>query len=437
MMGMFTRKRRAPLPEWAIPLCYAITALVMGLILPRVEHRFLPASKSSMSVAVALTLFSAITSGMIALTGIVFSLAFVMVQFSAVAYSPRLVLWVSRDPVLWHSIGIFTATFLYAIGAVAWVDRNGSGKVPFFSGWLVILLMLASVAIFIALIQRIGLLQINRMLFFTGDLGRRVIEEMYPLLDTPASMVFPDELAKFPITQTVVHSGGPQALQTIDVGALTALAMRAVATVEVVASVGDTLITGSPLLRVYGGNHVVDNETWKKAFETGPDRTFEQDPKYAIRLLVDIAIKALSPAINDPTTAVQALDQIQDHLLRLGRRRLEIGAVRDKEGTLRLVIPYPTWEDFLRLAFDEIRFCGATSVQVMRRMRALVSDLIAALPQERHPALEHQRERLNATIARSFVDDEEKQEASMEDRQGLGISNISRQAPSPERQRTS
>src|SRR5262245_32311064 len=100
MTGIFTRKRRSPLPEWAIPLWYAVSALLVGLILPRVEHRFLPASTSSVSVAVALTLFSAITSGMIALTGIVFSLAFVMVQFSAVAYSPRLVLWVSRDPVV-------------------------------------------------------------------------------------------------------------------------------------------------------------------------------------------------------------------------------------------------------------------------------------------------------------------------------------------------
>src|SRR6516165_9562689 len=123
-------QHRSPLPEWAIPLCYAVTALVAGVILPRVEDRFLPGLGAEVSVSVALTLYSSITSGMIALTGIVFSLAFVMVQFSAVAYSPRLVLWVSRDPVIWHSIGMFTATFLYAIGAMVWVDRGGSGKVP-------------------------------------------------------------------------------------------------------------------------------------------------------------------------------------------------------------------------------------------------------------------------------------------------------------------
>jgi class 3 adenylate cyclase len=94
-----------------------------------------------------------------------------------------------------------------------------------------------------------------------------------------------------------------------------------------------------------------------------------------------------------------------------------------------VVVPHPTWEDFLRLAFEEIRFCGATSVQVMRRMRAMISDLIATLPPERQAALEHHRERLNATIARSFADEEEKLEASVEDRQGLGVPRASREAP--------
>jgi len=373
-----------------------------------------------------LAILSSITSGMIALTGIVFSLAFVMVQFSAVAYSPRLVAWISRDPVIWHSIGIFTATFLYAIADMAWIDRSGSAGVPFFSTWVVILLTLASVAMFIALIQRIALLQISRTLTFTGNLGRQVIERMYRPLGTLASAARTEELTKFPVTQTVVHTGQPQALQAIDLPTLLALATQTDGAVEVLSAVGDTLIMGMPLLRVFGGNQLIKDETWKRTFKTGLNRTFDQDPKYALRLLVDIAIKALSPAINDPTTAVQALDQIQDHLLRLGRRRLEIGAVRDSDGRLRLVVPYPSWEDFLRLAFEEIRFCGATSVQVMRRMRAMISDLIAALPQERHAALEHHQGRLNATIARSFADAEEKLEASMEDRQGLGVSHASR-----------
>jgi len=376
---------------------------------------------AEISAPAAMAIYSAVGSGMLALTGIVFSLAFVMVQFSATAYSPRLVLWISRDPVIWHAIGVFTATFLYAIGAIGWVDRNGSGKVPFLSTWIVFALLLASVGMFVALIQRIGLLQINRMLSFTGEQGRQVIEAMYPRLDTAVALSQPEEFQKLPVTQTVFHAGRPQALQALDQQALLMLGSESRGVVEVVSSVGDTLVEGTLLLQVWGWRRLVEEDAWKKTFVTGSERTFEQDPKYAIRLLVDIAIRALSPAINDPTTAVQALDQIQDLLLRIGSRRLEIGAVRDSGGTLKLIISHPTWEDFLRLSFDEIRFCGATSVQTMRRMKALVSDLIHALPEERHEALRRHQKRLDSTIARSFADPEEQLEAAVEDRQGLGV----------------
>ncbi len=420
VVAVFPR-RRSRLPDWAIPLLYSTAAILAVFALPRMEHRFLPGFTSEMSAPAAMAIYTSVGSGMLALTGIVFALAFVMMQFSATAYSPRLVLWISRDPVIWHSIGVFNATFLYAIGAIAWVDRNGSGKVPFLSVWLIFGLLLASVALFVALIQRISLLQIHRMLSFTGDLGRQIIEKTYPRLDTPAVLPRPEEFRGLPVTQTLLHTGAPRALQAFDQPALMTLGAQSGGVVEIVSAIGDTLIEGTLVLRVLGGRQLIDNDAWKKTLEAGDERTFEQDPKYAIRLLVDIAIRALSPAINDPTTAVQALDQIQDLLLRLGSRRLEIGAVRDSNGALRLVVPYPTWEDFLRLAFDEIRFCGATSVQVMRRMKALVSDLIDALPEERHEALRSHQKRLDSTIARSFADPEEQLEAAVEDRQGLGV----------------
>jgi uncharacterized membrane protein len=269
--------------------------------------------------------------------------------------------------------------------------------------------------------QKVALLQIQRMLTFTGDHGRGVIQKMYPPLETPVTKARLEEFQKFPVTQTLVHSGRPRAIQALDEVALQGLATSVGGIVEVVSTVGDTVVEGTTLLRLHGGRQPIDEQALRDAFEMGMDRTFEQDPKYAIRLLVDIAIKALSPAVNDPTTAVQALDQIEDLLRRLGSRRLEIGAVYDGDGNLRLVVPHPSWEDFLILAFDEIRIYGATSVQVMRRMKALASDLLSALPPERHEPLRHYQQRLDATIARAFKDPEDKREASTEDRQGLGV----------------
>jgi uncharacterized membrane protein len=128
-----------------------------------------------MSTTAAVAIFTSVGTGMLSLTGIVFSLLFVMVQFSAIAYSPRLALWIARDRVIWHALGVFVATFIYAMAAIAWLDRNRSGTVLFFSGSLVISLLLASVGMFVALVQRITALQINNMLAFTGDHGRGII----------------------------------------------------------------------------------------------------------------------------------------------------------------------------------------------------------------------------------------------------------------------
>jgi uncharacterized membrane protein len=410
-----------PLSAWGIPAIYAASAMAAALTFPRFESRIFPGLVSPVSISAATAIYSAIASGMIALTGIVFSLTFVMVQFSATAYSPRLVIWIARDPVMSHALGTFSATFLYAIAALAGVDRNGSGKVPFVSAWVVIGLLLASVGMFVALIHRVGLLQVNRMLIFTGDQGRRVITTLYPRSKSAASATGSDDFRALPRTQTLIHHGRPSSIQAVDVGAFVNLAQVSGGVIEMVAAVGDTLVELTPFLHVYGAECTIDERKLRDIVEFGAERTFEQDPKYAVRLLVDIAIKALSPAINDPTTAVQALDQIEDLLLRLGQRHLEIGRYCDSDGKLRLVVPFPTWDDLLRLAFDEICSYGSTSVQVMRRMNALVTDLTQAVPEERRPALKYWDARLKTTIARSFADGEERMDASREDRQGLGV----------------
>ncbi len=171
-----------------------------------------------------------------------------------------------------------------------------------------------------------------------------------------------------------------------------------------------------PPARVRGADGHVAEQSVRHAIALGAQRAFEQDPKYAIRLLVDVAIRPLSPAVNDPTTAVQALDQIGDLLLRLGWRRLEVGTFRDAAGAVRVAIPVASWDGYLRLGLVEILACGAGSMQVMRRMNALVSGLIAALDDERRPALEARRARIRTTIARAFTDPIDLRDALADDR---------------------
>ena len=417
-------------PSWFIPFAYAFSAILLGFTLPRLEARFLPNWKARLSPNAAMVLYSSVAQGMMTLTGIVFSLAFVMVQFSATAYSPRLVLWMSRDPLISHALGVFTATFLYALAALAWVDRQSTGRIPFISAWLVVGLLLASVGVFVGLVQSLSRLQINRVLAFTGDFARKIIDVMYAPLPRPEIRAGSVDLRSKRVTRNVTYHGPPRIIQSLDLSALLNLAERADATIEMASGVGDTLVKGTPMLRVYratgsgafagGAIDPIDVRLLKRAVRTGSQRTFEQDPKYSIHLLGDVAIRALCPAINDPTTAVQALDQIEDLLLRLGCRNLEIGEIHNSAGRLRLVIPVPTCHEFLDLAFSQIRSYGATSTQVMRRMTALLSDLIKALPGERQPGLRRQKQRLDAQISRSFPDIEDKNEASEEDREGFG-----------------
>jgi uncharacterized membrane protein len=405
------------------PLLYAGGALVLGIVLPRLEAAHFPDLNLPMSVGAATAILSAIASGTLPLTGLVFSLAFVTVQFSATAYSPRLVTWFASSALMRHSLGIFTATFLYALAALAWVDRGGNGKVPPLTVWTALALLVVSVVFFVMLVERVAMLEITRVLAYAGDQGRAVIARDYAPLAEGDAASGALSAAELPgETQVVVHRGGPAVIQAIDVRRMVALAEREGAIVAMAWAVGDTLVDGMPLLRVHGGARKIPERRLRPLVGLGTERTFEQDPKYAIRILVDVAIKALSPAINDPTTAVQALDQVEDLLLRLGRVDLSAGRVRDAGGSLRLVFPVPMWEDFLVLAFDEIRYCGANSIQVMRRMRALLQDLMEHVPPERRPALQRYLARVDNGIRRTFEDEDDRKDALEEDRQGLGLS---------------
>jgi len=410
-----------------VPLAYAVAGTVVGMLLPRAEAYLLPGLPFGVSLGSAQLILSTIASGMMALTAIVFSVAFVMVQFSATAYSPRLVVWLARSAVINHSIGIFTATFLYAIGAIAWVDRGGSGIVPPITVWFAVILLLVSVLFFVLLIEKIGMLQVTRVLMFAGDQGRRVIDRMYPQPgETPpedaSSPAEADPSERAPILTTLTHRGGPVVVQAVRTDALVALARRHDVVIVLAVAVGDTVMDGMSILRVYGAGTPPPEARIRQEVELGPERTFEQDPKYAIRILVDVAIKALSPAINDPTTAVQALDQIEDLLLRMGRCNLDVGRAYDAEGRLRVVMPVPTWNDLVVLALDEIRFCGATSVQVMRRTRALLDDLKAQVRPDRRADLEYYMTRVDKGIRRDFPDTDDQRDALEHDRQGLGLS---------------
>jgi len=146
----------------------------------------------------------------------------------------------------------------------------------------------------------------------------------------------------------------------------------------------------------------------------------EQDPTFAFRIILDIALKALSPAINDPTTAVLAIDQLHRLLRSVGKRNLRTDNITDESGKLRVIFRTPNWEDFVNLAFTELRRYGADSIQVVRRLRAMIENLIRTLPEHRHAALQAQLALLDHAIKTIYSLPEELALAQATDSQGLG-----------------
>lgn len=235
----------------------------------------------------------------------------------------------------------------------------------------------------------------------------------------PAPRPVPDG----PVTQTLVYTGSPRTITHFNIARLETLARLAEAVIVMDCAVGDTIVADTVLLHVIGARRPVPETALLRAVGRGNGRTFEQDPKYAIRMLVDIGIRALSPAINDPTTAVQAIDQIEDLLHRLARSDLEGGRVCDPRGVLRVVIPMPVWPDYLTLSFDEIRQYGMTSVQVLRRLRSALTGLAGStIPDDRRVTVRRYLERLDAGVGGRAFDAEDTENSLREDRQGLGLS---------------
>ena len=184
--------------------------------------------------------------------------------------------------------------------------------------------------------------------------------------------------------------------------------------------VGDYVATGAPMVEVHGGGGGPPPEEVRAHIGIGITRTMQQDVAFGFRQLVDIAEKALSPAINDPTTAVQALDRLHDLLRRLAGRPWPTGRVADDDGRLRLIHPVATWDDFVLLAFTEIRRYGAGSIQTARRLRAAIEDLLSCVPDDRRPVLEAELARLDAEVELLYELPDDRRLARRADEQGLG-----------------
>ncbi len=206
---------------------------------------------------------------------------------------------------------------------------------------------------------------------------------------------------------------------SVDFDGLVDAAARHACVIRMLPAVGDFVAQRSPVFQVFGDGEVPSVEFLDHVF-MGRERTMYQDPAFGFRQLVDIAERALSPAINDPTTAVQAIDRLLDLLSRLGPRPIPSGLHVDDDGQLRLIRPVIGWDTFVTLAFEEIRRYGAGSVQVNRRLRAAADQLLHQVTPDRRVPIQRELRLLDREAARQFPDLEELGFAIGSDSAGIG-----------------
>jgi uncharacterized membrane protein len=397
----------------AIPAAYLVGAAVLGVLAPQLDSR---RAAGDSGIDPARDILTTTATGMIAFTGFVVAGLLVVVQFAAGQYSPRLVLWFRRDLLIKHAIGCFLASFLYALVALRWLERDDVGYSPDLTVAVALVLLVVSAVLFLVMLQRVtDGLRPRSLYAAVARAGIEAARETYPLPLGEAG----DERAWRRPEPAVVPAARAGVLASVDRERLIAEAARVRATIELVPAFGEFIGPGEALLRIHGGGPA-DPRALYAAVLIAEERTIEQDPGFALRIAVDTAIRALSPAVNDPTTAVHGLDAIELLVRELAARDLETALARDGDGAVRLVWSAPSWPDVLDLAFDEIRQYGATSVQVCRRLRAVLDDLRATTAPVRHAAIDEHLRRLDAAVLAAFPE-AERDIALVADPTGLGL----------------
>jgi len=366
----------------------------------------------------AATFAGAIAAATLAFVAVVFATTLVAIQLAASQYSPRTVRIFIRSRVTRLTLGLFLATFVFSV--IILVSNRASVTsarqfAPVVSVTTLLALTLATVFGFVTYLH--GVVRLMRVQYLLEAIAvetRRGIEENFP----PASAYVdagpppPD-----PAPRRLCHAGTAGVITATDLHSLVELCRQKKCWLELTVGVGEYLAHGTPVALVHGGD--LHDRDVTRFFLIGGERSFFQDPAFGFRQLVDVAIRALSPAVNDPTTGVQAIDRLSDLLAITGSRLDPTGLRVDSTGTVRVKRKLRDFEGLLVLSLTEVIRYGADAPQVVRRLRGLLDELESTLPSERQAAITRQRSLLEAAVS-SALPAPFAPVASTADREGLG-----------------
>ncbi|MFF7718400.1 DUF2254 domain-containing protein [Streptomyces luteogriseus] len=377
---------------------------------------------------------SAVGSAMMTFIGVVFSISLVAVQMASGQFTPRVVRLFVRSRITKATFAVFLATFVLTLLVLTSFDTVDDPRsvttVPLVQSVLTLCMVGLSLLLFVLYVNAtLRLMRISHVI-------ARIASESFRV---PASMPVPvGGREAVPVggreavpgggreapghgtdTGWVPHDGRAGVLRDVHIARLVRVARKHGVVLRLIPRIGDFVVPGMPVLAVHGGP-VPPRRALRSAISVGVERTYHQDLAFGLRQLADIALRALSPAINDPTTAVQALDRVVQFLAALSRRPLDAALHRDRAGAVRLVQPVPDWTELVDLGFTEVRGCAVGSPQVCRRMLAGLDDLLLLAPPERREPLLRHRELLRQAVGLAAPTASDRDFALRPDRQGIG-----------------
>ena len=400
-----------------LPVCAGGLGSLAGLAASDVGTVVELSSRWTYSVGTAQAVLAAVVGASVALTGFVVTVSILIVQMATGTFSARYMRLFYRDGLLKAVLAVLVGALTFSYSLLRHVERD---SVPSFGVTLAGLLLVCGILLFLVFLDRaIHRLRPVAVASLVAGAGRRAFEEALREAAHPDAPVFsPDPYEARGTPHLVVRSKLAGAIQAVDTRGLVRFARAHDCLIVVPKVAGDFVPEGAVLMEVYGDRDpgLGAEQKLRSMIALGVERTIEQDPAFALRIMVDIAIRALSPAVNDPTTAVQVLDHLGDALRLIGSTRLELPDRPHPE----VVVRTRRWEDFLTLGVTEIREYGGASIQVVRRLRAMLEELRESVLAEHVTAVEDELARLDATLIEHWADSVDLDRAGTADRQGIG-----------------
>ena len=387
--------------SWAEEMLPAIGGWVPQILFP-----------SRSDPQIAQVILSSIATSIMTVVSIVFAILLMTLTLASMQFSPRIILSFTRNRVTQWTLGVFLGTFLYCVAALPAARSQPTAFSPVVTVFGAILLALACVCWLLYFIHHVSQsISVNQIVDKIASETEAMIKEMMPALRRRAVLLKHDPLATQPFELTIVSDRSGY-IRFVDLGRLLVLATSHRIAVQVMRRVGHFVPAGVPIMRVSKPERLPPDAAAMllDAFDLGPSRTLQQDIEFGVLQIVDIALRAISPAVNDPSTAISCVDQLSRVLIQFAAREPPESVLYDRAGAARVGMDWIDFERLLDSAFEQIRLYSQSDVAVsLRLLRALGDIAYTTEDREFRRTLAERGRRIFAGCATRLGEDEVKE----------------------------